>query len=148
MNTVKEGENYKYLGIMLNTNISLKVNIKDAYDKLKGTFVSLVNCGIVHDHGLHPLSCQKIYKCIVLPKALYGCKTWYNMTESGILSLEIAHRFCIKYVQGLNVRTRTDIALSIMAMYTIEPDIDFRKLTGLNTYTVSFTFILSGSYRK
>ena len=131
--TVKEGENYKYLGIMLNKYMSLKVNIKDASDKLKGIFVSLVNCGIVHEHGLHALSCQKIYKCIVLPKALYGCTTWYNMTESGILSFEREHRFCIKYMQGLNVRTRTDIALNIMAMYKIEPDIDFRKLTGLNT---------------
>ena len=63
LNTVKEGENYKNLGIMLKI-LALKVNIKDASDKLKGTFVSLVNCGIVHEHGLHPLSCQKIYKCI------------------------------------------------------------------------------------
>ena len=70
------------------------------------------------------------------------------MTESGILSLERAHRFCIKYMQGLNIRTRTYIALSIMTLYTNEPDSDFRKLTGLNTYTVIFTFILSGSYRK
>ena len=69
-NTVKEEDNYKYLCIMFNKYMSLKVNIKDASDKLKGTFVSLVNCDIVHEHGLHLLSCQKIYKCIVLPKAL------------------------------------------------------------------------------
>ena len=67
-NTVKEEDNYKYLCIMFNKYMSLKVNIKDASDKLKGTFVSLVNCGIVHEHGLHLLSCKKIYKCIVLPK--------------------------------------------------------------------------------
>ena len=124
-------ENYKYLGIMFNKYMSLKVNIKDAFYKLKGTFISLVNCGIVHEHGLHPLFCQKIYKCIVLPKALYGCETWYTVTESDILSLERVQRFCIKHMQGLNIRTRTDIALSIMAMYTIESDIDFRKLTAL-----------------
>ena len=55
--------------------------------------------------------------------------TLYNMTESDILSLKRAHIFCIKYMQGLNIRTWTDIALSIMAMYTLEPEIDFRKLT-------------------
>ena len=32
-------------------------------------------------------------------------------------------------MQGLNIRTRTDITLSIIAMYTIESEIDFRKLT-------------------
>ena len=83
---------------MFNKYMSLKVNIKDASDKLKGTFVSLVNCGIAHEHGLHPLSCQKIYKCSVLLKALYGCKTWYNMTESDILSLKRTYRFCIKFM--------------------------------------------------
>ena len=120
-------------GHYVNKYMSLKVDIKD---KLKGTFVSLVNCGIVHEHVLHTLSCQKIYKCIVLPKvlyfckkALYVCKTWYNTAESDILSLERAHRFCIKHMQGLNIQTRTDIALTIMAMYTIESEKVFRKLT-------------------
>ena len=32
-------------------------------------------------------------------------------------------------MQGLNIRTQTDITLSIMAVYAIESEIDFRKLT-------------------
>ena len=126
--TVKEEESYKYLGTMFSKYLSLKANIKDASDKLKGTFVSLVNNGIIHENGLHPLSCQKIYKCIVLPKALYGCENWSNMTESDVLNMERAHRFCIKFMQGLHRRTRTDIALSIISIYSIESEIDFRKL--------------------
>ena len=74
--------------------MSLKVNIKDASDK----FVSLVNCCIVHEHGLHPQSCQKIYKCTAVPKDLYGCETLYTVTKFDILSLERAHRFRIKYI--------------------------------------------------
>ena len=130
-NTVKDEENNKYFGILFNKYMSLKVNIKDASDKLKEKFVSLVNCDIVHEHGSHPISCQKIYKCIVLPKALYGCETWYNMTEYDILSLARAYRFCIKCMQGLYIRTRTDIALMLMAIYTLESEIDIRKLTVL-----------------
>ena len=99
--------------------MSLKTNIKDTSDKLKGTFVSLANSGIIHKNGLHPLSCQKIYKCIVLPKALYGCENWNNMTESDVLIMERAHRFCIMYMQGLHRRTRADIALSIIAACSI-----------------------------
>ena len=108
--------------------MSLKTNIKDASDKLKGTFVSLANSGIIHENRLRPLSCKIIYKCIVLPKALYGCENWNNMTGSDVLIMERAHRFCIKHMQGLHRRTRTDIALSIIAIYSIESEIDFKKL--------------------
>ena len=43
--------------------------------------------------------------------------------------LERAHRFCVKYMQGLSIRTRTDAALSLLGIYSIESEIDFRKLT-------------------
>ena len=50
------------------------------------------------------------------------------MTESDVLSMERAHRFCIKFMQGLQRRTRIDIALSIISIYSVESEIDFRKL--------------------
>ena len=106
----------------------LKDNIKDACDKLKGTFVSLVHGGIIHGQGLHTLSCLKIYKCIALPKALYGCENWSNLSNADILSLERAHRYCIKYMQGLHRITRTDIALSLVGSHSLESEIDSRKV--------------------
>ena len=125
---IKEGESYKYLDTIFNKYMSIKDNIKDACDKLKGTFVSLVNDGIVHEQGLLSLSCMKIYRCIVLPKALYGCENWSNLCNSDLLSLERAHRYCIKYMQGLPRRTRTDIALSLVGSNSLEAEIDYRKL--------------------
>ena len=50
------------------------------------------------------------------------------MIEPDVFTIERAHRFCIKYMQGLHLRTRIDIALSIISVYSIESDIDFRKL--------------------
>ena len=44
---IKEDENYKHLGIINNKYLSKKVNIKNATDKLKGTYFSLVNSGIL-----------------------------------------------------------------------------------------------------
>ena len=125
---INEEESYKYLGVYFSKYLSVKGNIKEASDRLKGTFVSLVNSGIVHENGLHPLSCQKIYRCIVLPKALYGCENWSQQTETDILTVERAHRYCIKYMQGLHIRTRTAIALSLIGAYTVESEIDFKKL--------------------
>ena len=78
---------------------------------------------------MHPLTCIKIYNSVVLPKALYGCENWFDLTESEILSLERAHRFCVKHMQSLSKRTRTDAALSLLGVFPIELEIDSRKLT-------------------
>ena len=60
---------------------------------LKGTFMSLVNCGLLHSDSLHPLIFKKIYETVVLPKALCGCETWFSLTTNNILLLERANRF-------------------------------------------------------
>ena len=74
-NIVNEDINYKHLGVNCNNYLNIDTNIKEATDKLNGTFMSLVNCGLVHSDGLHPLSYKKIYEAVVLPKTLYGCET-------------------------------------------------------------------------
>ena len=88
--------------------LSKKVNIKDVTDKLKGTYFSLANSGILLQETLHPLTCITIYKSVVMPKALYGCEYIYNITESEMVTLERSHRFCIKGMQSLGMHTRTD----------------------------------------
>ena len=50
------------------------------------------------------------------------------MTESDVLTMERAHRFCIKYVYGLHRWTRTETCFSIIAIYFSECEIDFKKL--------------------
>ena len=58
---------YKHLGVDCNKYLNIDINIKEATDKLKGTFTSLVNCGLIHSDGLHPLSFKKIYETVVFP---------------------------------------------------------------------------------
>ena len=120
----------------MNTNnyLSPKINIKNATDRLKGIFLSLV----CTQQGFFIkticiLSRAKqyiaIYDSIVLANALYGFGNWCNLTESEILSLERAQRFCIKHMQSLSTCTRTDDALSVFSVFPIEVEIEFRKLT-------------------
>ena len=52
-----------------------------------------------------------------------------NLTASNLIMLERVHRFCVKYMQGLSIRTRTDVALSLLGIYSIQSEIDFRNLT-------------------
>ena len=104
---IKENENYKHLGIINNNYLTFlckKVNIKIVTDKLKGTYFSLANSGILLQETLHTLTCMTIYKYVVVPKALYGCE--YNLTESEMATLEQSHKFCIKSMQSLGMQTR------------------------------------------
>ncbi|MES9879941.1 MAG: reverse transcriptase family protein [Sedimenticola sp.] len=125
--TVEESRNYTHLGISIGVNMSLDTNIKEAVRKLKGSFLGIVNSG-VHEHGLHPLTSKKIYKSVVLPRALYGCELWNNLSLTDVESIERAHRFCVKYIQGLAERTKTAVAFSLLGMSTIESEIDAIKL--------------------
>ena len=126
---VNEDVNYKHLGVNCNKYLCIDINLKEAANKLKGTLLSLVNCGTTHSESLHPLSCKTIYESVVLPKTLYGCETWSSLTASNLMLLERANRFCVKYIQGLSIRTRTDVTLSLLRICSIESEIDFRKLT-------------------
>ena len=88
--------------------------------------MSLAKCGRISE--LNPITCRNIYYSFVLPKALYGCECLCNLTSGNILLLERAHRFCIMYMQGFSIRTRTDIALGLLGVYSPESEIDFKKL--------------------
>ena len=99
---VAESENYKHLGLNNNKYLNNKISIQDATHKLKGTFLSLVNSGILNHGALHPLTRKTIYKSIALPKALYGCENWDNLNDTELLLLERTHRFCVKHMQSLN----------------------------------------------
>ncbi|MEW8150680.1 MAG: reverse transcriptase family protein [Candidatus Thiodiazotropha endolucinida] len=124
---IEEDDCYKHLGIHCNKYLSLDENVKSAIIKLKSTLLSLGNCG-VHEEGLNPITSKHIYKTIVLPKALYGCEIWDNLSTKHLNMLEMAHRFCVKYLQSLPKRTNTDLALSLINLQNIEHEIDYRKL--------------------
>ena len=96
--------------------------------KLRKTFFGLLNCAF-HDDGLNPNTCRYIYSHIVLPKALYGCECLYTLTKQEKLNLERAHRLCVKSFQGMAVRARTDIALSMIGSLPINAEIEIKKLT-------------------
>ena len=76
---------------------------------------------------LNPLTCIKLYRSVVLSKAHYGCESWSNLSDSSTTQLERAHRFCIKFIQGFGIRTRTDIAIGLLGVLSIESEIDLKK---------------------
>ena len=124
---VKERDSYTHLGIICDKYQSEGKNVKNACNKLKSTFLGLLNIGL-HEKGLHPLTSLKIYTSIVLPKALYGSDIWFNLSKNQLLELERAHRFCLKHIQCIPRQSRTVVCLSLLGKAPIEFEIDKRKL--------------------
>jgi len=60
--------------------------------------MSLVNVGICKN-GLNPVRSYKIYKCIVIPRALYGCEIWPILNNNLKYMLEKSHGFCLKCIK-------------------------------------------------
>ena len=103
---------HKHLGVVQTQASRQPGDISAVLRTLRGTFLSLATCGL-HAYGINPISatCMKLYASIVLPKALYSCELWNNINTTAMSQLEIAHRFCITFCQGLPKLTRTDTVL-------------------------------------
>ena len=82
----------------------------------------------MHEEGLNHITSKHIYKTIVFPKALYGCEIRDSLSTIQLDMIEMAHCFCVKYMQSLPKRTNTYLALSLMNLQNIEFEIDYRKL--------------------
>ena len=78
---ISEGDNYTHLGVTCNKYSKLGTVIDGACRSLRGNFMALINIGF-HPNGLHPCSSFKIYKSIVLPRAMYGCELWSSYTHA------------------------------------------------------------------
>ena len=125
--TIPCATQYKHLGIVLDNYCSMTPAINDAILKLRGTFFCILNSGI-HPGGFNPTTLLKLYKSIVIPKALYGCELWNSVQAASLQQLERAHRLCIRCIQGLPLQASSIIAASCLGVHSIEKEIDLRKL--------------------
>ena len=137
------------------------VSFVDSCHKLKSTILWLLNVG-VHENGLRQLTSFKLYKSIVLPKALYGCELWSEINRTQSDQIERAHGFCVKYILNLPAYTRTDVCLGLAGVLPIESEIDYRKLLFLGRICRTpglhvckklfnyrlFSFVMSGNSLK
>ena len=133
---------HKHLGVVESQSLRQPADVSAIKQTLRGTFLSSGTCGL-HAYGINPISSIKLYTSIVLPKALYSCELWNNIDKTTMTQLEIAHRFCVKFCQDLPRITRTDIALGLMGITSIEAFIDLQKLDFLGTLChANSTFIV------
>lgn len=131
---IKESRNATHVGVELDVNFSPSKCIEKACNKGRGALLSLAGTG-VRPKGLNPLTSANLYKQAVVPCSLYGSELWSNMSKCDKHKLEIMHRFCIKVIQDLPPRTRTDMAQSLIGVPGLEEFIDRRKLIFIRQLT-------------
>ena len=124
---VHEYSSVKHVGILLNSTGSINERIDAACTKSRGAFMSLCGAG-VRPKALNPLTGANLYKAIVLPRALYGCELWHDMSKDNIQKLEKSHRLNNKLTQGLATRVRSDMVTSLLGQLPLEFWVDRAKL--------------------
>ena len=125
---VLEKASYVHLGIECNKYMKNHDIVKEAASKIRRTFFAILNSGLC-ETDLHPFTLRKIYQTVVLPRALYGCEFWHDLSESQRLHLERSHRLCVKTMQGIDQRTRSCVALNLLGIPNLESEIMKKKCT-------------------
>jgi len=86
----------------------------------------------VNPYGVNPLVSSNLYKKIVAPTALYGSELWYNPTQRDVNSISTFQHFALKKLQGLPMRTRSDMVESMLDIKPLKAEISKRKLLFLH----------------
>lgn len=123
---IDEVEQHTHVGIILN-KFNSKDRTKSACRKGRGVMVSLNQSGLTKA-WLTPLPLVRLYKTVVLPRALHGCELWNSITKEEKLILERLQRFCAKEIQGFPRLTRSDICTSMLGLGKLEHHMDKCKL--------------------
>ena len=66
-NNIKEMESYTHLGIEYCRSVSIEHNVTNACNKLRGSFLGLINSAI-HEQGIHPVTSLKCITAYSSPK--------------------------------------------------------------------------------
>jgi hypothetical protein len=127
---IPEKDSYTHLGIHLEKTLGSDLILNDSNSKLRSTFFSIIGCGLT-DQGINPITILRLYESIVLPRSLFGCELWNDLSKSELSTLETSQHKCIKYMQGISKFTRSDVALSMIGCKSIGSVIEYKKLTFL-----------------
>ena len=94
---------------------------------------------------LHPFTLKKIYQTLSMPRGLYGCEFWHDLSNSQTLHLERSHIICVKTMQGIDRCARSCVAFDFIGMPDVESENSKMKVRNvwatLSIYTVKRLFL-------
>lgn len=131
-----------HVGIKLNKTLSVTDTIDQRIHKGQSSLFSILS--LENNVGdINPLTLASLVKKVSFSTFLYGAELWHNISNTDIVKIQRFERLAAKQIQHLPQSTRTDMALSTLGWFTIEADIDQRKLTFLQKLCTIPTHYLS-----
>lgn len=124
---IEESDMYTHVGITLSGNFRSRNRTEEAGKKGIEVVSSLMSSGI-RPGGINPIVGANVWLTIGLPRMLYGCELWNNLTQTEIDILNRTNRFAAKRLQGLGPQTKSEAAIGSIGLWNIEGYIDKRKL--------------------
>ena len=118
-------DSYKHVGVLIQSSGSSKERTAEACAKGKRTFMAACGIGM---HSLCPKSASKIYHSVILPRSLYGCELWHNLSAKEIHDLQVMQRYIAKRIQHFHFRCRSIIAIGMIGWQPIDKYIHEAKL--------------------
>jgi len=115
-----------HLGIRQDSNLKIMHRINERCQKAKNALFA-ISAQVLHPYGLNPLVSVKLYKKIIVPIALYGCKLWHNMSYREIVIVNRLQHGIVKRILGLPMRTRSDMCESITCCHKLYSNVVIRK---------------------
>ena len=123
---LSETDKYTHLGIVCTKKMDMKDNVVKAASQIRKLFFGLILSNFC-EQDLNPLTWKRIYETVVLPKAIYGCELWSNISRTDMDLLERSHRLCLKTMQEIGRYTRTYAAVNLIGSLNMQYEIDKRK---------------------
>ena len=128
---LREESTTNYLGILQDTSLKSVKRTRASIQKGRNAFHAMIGYG-VKPLGINPITAISLYRKIILPSVLYGCEIWNNLSTTEINEIDKFQRYIVKRVQGLPVRTRTDMCESMLGLHPLSSEITIRKLLFLH----------------
>jgi len=128
---IEQRKSATHLGILQESNLKVHDRITERLQKARNAFFAMVGQGI-HHNGVNPIVSASLYSKIILPIALYGSELWNTMSTTDDTRVNQFQHYVCKKIQGFPIRTRSDMAESMLGLNRITSAIETRKLMFLH----------------
>jgi len=102
---LEEVDNFKYLGSMCSTDMSMQPEIANRLSRASGAYHKLKRLKVWADKDISQRIKMVLYEVIVQSTLLYGCETW-AISESYVKKLEVYQMRCLRRLCGFSLLDR------------------------------------------
>ena len=139
---MKVEETFKYLGDTFNSKVENNVALrKHGVDKSVGFIIEIISLCKETNFGKHQMfSMMVMYQSVFLPRLLYNCESWSNLTHKDISNLQGAQLNFLRRVMEVPKSTPTAALFLELGILPIQYEIEKRQLVLLNDDPVKMIY--------